>query len=155
MTGRAADPDHLTVRLEPYDEWNREIVVSAQSVGFAGSTRAYISMEAIERFARSLAEYPLSQSVVLETGFLESPRSDRLDPELLWIEARQTSTLGQVALRVRLAIVDWSTGRPVPNHEVRLELPVTYQGLRQFSDDLWRLLTGEVSEVRIEGEILA
>ena len=71
------------------------------------------------------------------------------------IEALRTGSLGQVSLRVHLASEIWPPDPPERKHEVRLELPTTYERLRRFSEDILRVIRGEIAQARLEGELMS
>jgi hypothetical protein len=58
-------------------------------------------------------------------------------------------------MRVHLSTAVWEPSDSESRHDVSLRLLTTYENLRKFSEQLVRLVAGDLDEVEIHGETLA
>jgi hypothetical protein len=156
MTEMAAS-DFIEVRFEADSDGTGKLQVVARAGGFAGRSGAWFNTESVADFAALLAGYPLADNPPprLSGGFWSTDHPGDLTQELVAIEALRTGSLGQVSLRVHLASEIWPPDPPERKHEVRLELPTTYERLRRFSEDILRVIGGESAHARLEGELMS
>jgi hypothetical protein len=102
----------IEVVAKPYDEWNRELVVTVRSSGFSGVSSGYIGVSDITEFTTRLQRYPLDVTCLptLVTGF--GADADHLEQAHISLRAYPTDSLGHVAVRCELQTPMWPTTRP-------------------------------------------
>ena len=132
------------------------LTVRAHAHGFGGRGSAWFNVEKVLAFAAALGRYPLSDpgpSIVGGFGSLE--HRDELEVELLRLEVRPIGPRGQLALVVHVATEYWPAEPPSPRGDATFDVYTTFEQLRRFSDELAQTVRGELTEARLDGEMLA
>lgn len=148
-------PDGITLRWGGDDgDGIGRLTVSASANGFAGRSSAWFDRAAVIAFAQALGAYPLpDEEIMISGGF--GAQNDNPPQEHVGIGVSPVGALGQVGMRVHLATAVWEPSDSGSRHEVSLRVLTTYEHLRRFSEQLVRLVAGDLDLVQICGEALA
>jgi hypothetical protein len=134
-----------------------ELLVEARAPEdeFSGTGSAYFNDSAVLAFAARLATYPLTdrEPTAISGGVGGPVDGPQEYQELVGIAVVPIGSLGQLGVQVHIARgwPDRTEMRP----EVRLSFLTTYERMRRFSRELQGVVGGELSEARLEEEVLA
>lgn len=145
-------PDGVTLRWDGDDgDGIGRLTVSASANGFAGRSSAWFDREAVVAFGQALGAYPLPDEVIMISGGFGA-KNDNPPQEHVGIGVSPVGALGQVGVRVHLATAVWEPSDNESRHDVSLRLLTTYEHLRRFSEQLVRLVAGDLEEAEICGD---
>jgi hypothetical protein len=146
----------LTVRY-PYRDTDGTAVMAAEAAcgAFAGSSSAWFADDEVVRFAEELLLYPLDEGrpVHLSGGY--SADGALAGEEHVGLTVRPVGRRGQVGVTVHLATPSDQHDLVEGVGDVRVVLPVSYEGLRRFATELRDLVAGCVDEAALDLEVLA
>ncbi len=139
----------LRIRFVDDRDGTGELTAHAASNAFSGTGRAYFNIETIERFAESIAAFPLGNELhSIAGGFVGTKdRPNELDQEHLGITVYPIDSRGYIGVQVRMAMPVHDNERPESQQSATVELVTTHQPLARFSRELIAMLRGNAEEV--------
>jgi len=145
---------HVELMLAADGDGTGQLFAQFEANGFSGHGSAWFDLKTLEEEAKNFAEYPLrdDRPALISGGIWSGSGSPTLKEEHLHISAHATNARGGIGLRVKVVEVILERGGGEIPHFASVELRVTYEKLRVFSNSLAALIRGEVSKVVVEEE---
>lgn len=149
-----ADAEGLSLTFCDDGDGTGELAVRMSFDGWSGTSSASFAKEELLRFAQEILAYPVPahRSIEIAGGYWQQEANvDVLEEELVSLRVRPVGPRGQVGVTTHLA-----TPSDDPQaREVRVEVLTTYEALRRFSTHLTALVAGELTEARLDAEVMA
>jgi len=141
--------NQIVLSYRPDDRWSGRILIHASYESYSGTSEAWIDLEKVVAFAKSLTQYPIENDSPIKVASGYGTPTD-LDQELVALEVGPVGIKGQIGVKIPL----WPDDRRESLKEVRFEFLTTYQRLSTFSNDILCVLQGQMVEAVLGSEIL-
>ena len=153
-TGDAQPSNLLSARFDATNDNYGKLWVRVHSGEFAGEAGAWFDEGRLIEFASLISSYPLppDDPPTIASGFGKS-KTD-LEQEQVSLTVKPVGGKGQVGVLVHLATELWPDTRPESVSELRLEFLTSYEQLRIFSENLRRIVRGDLDVATLKGEVL-
>ncbi len=139
----------LRVKYSPDDQWTGELEGVVASNGFPGRGSAWFDRTHLRTaIIPAFRAFPLSDSEppTIEGGFWSKERQGELEQCHLRITVKQHNARGGLLVRVDVASQVWKTPDADMQQTVTARFLTDYEALRQFAEDLERVLDGALEE---------
>jgi hypothetical protein len=147
-----ADAEGLSLTFLDDGDGTGELAVNMSFDGWSGTSSASFAKRELLSFAQEILAFPIPahRSIEIAGGHWQE-KVDVLEEELVSLRVRPVGPRGQIGVTTHLATP--SVDRQP--REVTVEVLTTYEALRRFSTHLTALVAGELTEARLDAEVMA
>ncbi|MGC5801400.1 hypothetical protein SNK19_09620 [Ralstonia pseudosolanacearum] len=142
--------EKITIRLNVEPDGSGELFVEFLLNGLSGHGSAWFDLVQLEDQVKNFSEFPLSPDHLpcIRGGYWNEDAT-KIQQEHVYLSARPRGLTGDVVFAVRLATPVDAGMDSDPHYSVSAELRATYQQLSEFSANFFRLIRGEIDEIRL------
>lgn len=139
----------LTVSLENWGDGTGRLCGEVHSNGFSGVGCAAFDIENLKSRALAFLKFPLNlgETVDIAGGYLDKSDPHVLADEHFYIGVSPANQRGTLIMKVRLARPMDDVDLGGSRQSVSIEMPIEYQQLTKFANELLALADGKLTEV--------